>query len=74
MAEVNPRNAPIALILGGAIIISAVVSACAYGQRKDSFLTAIAIIGFIIGFVAIVVGAWLYYWDRKQHWKHSFFH
>ena len=69
MAEINPRNAPIALILAGAIIISAVVSAYAYGQRADLFLATIVIIAFIIGFTAIVVGATLYYWDRQQHWQ-----
>ncbi len=71
MAEINPRNTPIALVLAGAIIISAVVSAYAYGQHVDSFLTIIVAIAFLIGFVAIALGASLYYWERSKYYEHA---
>jgi hypothetical protein len=70
MTQVNPRTSPIALILAGAIIISAVVSAYAYGQHVDSFLTGIVTIAFVIGIVAILLGAYLYYWERSEYYRH----
>lgn len=70
MAEINPRNTPIALVLAGAIIISAVVSAYAYGQRADSILTLLVVVGFIMGFISIVLGAGLYYWERDKYYEH----
>jgi predicted lysophospholipase L1 biosynthesis ABC-type transport system permease subunit len=70
MAQVNPRTLPIALVLAGAIIMSVVVSAYAYGQRVDTFLTAIVVIAFLIGVIAILLGAYLYYWERSEYYKH----
>jgi hypothetical protein len=70
MSGINPRSAPIALILAGAIIISAMVSAYAYGQRTDSTLTLLVALGFVIGFISILVGAGLYYWERHEYYEH----
>ena len=70
MTEVNPRTLPIALVLGGAIIISAAISGYAFGQHADSVLTAIVAVAFSIGVVAILLGAGLYYWERNEYYKH----
>lgn len=69
MTEINPRNTPIALVLGGAIIIGISVYAYAFGQHSDSFLTGIIAVAFIIGVVAILVGGALYYWERDRYYK-----
>jgi len=69
MADLNPRNAPIALILAGAIIISAALSAYAFGH-VDDVLTALVVVAFFIGAIAILLGAWLYYWERDKYYQH----
>jgi hypothetical protein len=76
MTEVNPRNAPIALILGGSIILGATIYAVLENaQRVDSTTLGILVFVFvIIGVTVIGLGAWLYYWNQKQHWAHSLFH
>ena len=70
MAEINPRNTPIALVLAGAIIISAAISAYAYGKH-DMVLTVFVTVGFIIGLVSIIAGAWLEQWESEEHRKWS---
>jgi membrane protein YdbS with pleckstrin-like domain len=68
MTEINPRNTPIALVLGGAIIIGISVYAYAFGQHTDSFLTWIVAVAFVIGVVAILLGGALYYWERSKYY------
>jgi hypothetical protein len=70
MTEISPRNTPIALVLAGAIIISAAISAYAYGQRVDTFLTVIVLVAFLTGVAAILLGAGLYYWERHEYYRH----
>jgi len=58
--SVNARTLPIVLVLGGVVIISAAISAYAFGQRVDLVLNTIVAVAFIIGVVAILLGAGLY--------------
>ena len=70
MSNINARTLPIALVLGGALIISAVISAYAFGQHVDSFLTAIISVAFVLGLISILLGAGLYYWERSRYYEH----
>ena len=70
MSSINPRTVPIALVLGGAIIVSAAFSAYAFGQRADSFLTIIVAFVALGGLVAILLGGYLYYWERSEYYRH----
>jgi xanthine/uracil permease len=78
MTEINPRTTSIALILAGAIIISAAISSYAYVAvnmyaYRDSFLTSIVTGVIIIGLALALLGVFLYFWDRSHYWKHKRF-
>lgn len=68
MTQVNPRTVPIALVLGGAIIIGAALYSYAFGQRVDSFLTILVALVVFGGLIAILLGGYLYYWEREKHY------
>lgn len=69
LANINPRTTPIALALAGAIIISAALSAYAFGQHVDSFLTAIVVAVILVGAFSILLSAYLYYWERDRYFE-----
>jgi hypothetical protein len=68
MSSINPRTVPIALVLGGAVIISTALYAYAFGQHIDSFLTTLVALVVLGGLTAILLGGYLYYWERDKYY------
>jgi len=69
MSTINPRTVPIALVLGGAIIVSMAVYAYAFGQHVDSFLTAVVAIVVAIGLCIMLSAIPVYLWERDRYYK-----
>ena len=66
MVEINPRTFPIALALGGVIIISIAVYAYSFGQRADFSFTVILM---LIDLCAILLAVPVYVWERNKYYQ-----
>jgi hypothetical protein len=64
MVAVNPRSTPIALVIAGAIIMSAAISGKTYGNLSDAIFEVVMFFGFLVILIAVV----LYYWERKKYY------
>jgi len=74
MTTIDVRTFPIALAIVGGSIICMALYVLAIGQHADSLLIEFVATSFIIGIIVILIGAGLYYWERKQFWEHSLLH
>ena len=74
MSGSNPKSTPIALILGGSGILIAIAYSAfnALAQHVDTTTVGVLATVFgIIGVIVIGVGAYLWYWEREQHYRWS---
>lgn len=65
MANIEPRNFPIAAAVVAAIIIGSAFSGRAFGSLPDVYV----VLALIIGVIMIIIGSSLYFWDRKRYYE-----
>lgn len=67
MVSISAKTVPIALILGGVVIIVYAISAKGFGNLSDSYMNALVILGTV--FVLLGFGSWIVERKDSNFWK-----
>jgi hypothetical protein len=67
LVSISAKTVPIALILGGVVIIVYAISAKGFGNLSDSYMNALVILGTV--FVLLGFGSWIVERKDSNFWK-----
>ena len=67
MVSISAKTVPIALILGGVVIVVYAISAKGFGNLSDSYMNALVILGTV--FVLLGFGSWIVERKDSNFWK-----